>query len=110
MSVLCIKTKEKNLVLSAILAIILLFPFLSLVPATAQTPITTTIQTEMLSNNASIELSSNKKDSASFGISFDMNLNETAKKNATQIIKADNSSYKMGVLESASGDYKIISK
>lgn len=44
---LCIKTREKNLVLSAILAIILLFPFLSLVSATALLP-TTKKQTEIL--------------------------------------------------------------
>jgi hypothetical protein len=109
MFILCIKTREKNLVLSVILAIILLFPLLSLVPATAQSP-TTTIQKEMLANNACGELSSNKKDSSSFPISFDTNLNKTAKKNVTQIINFDNISDKMGVLESASGDDKIISK
>ncbi len=108
---LCIKTREKSLVLSAIFAIILLFPFLSLVSATALLPTTTTttIQTEMLANNACVELSRNEKDSSSIAISFDTNLNETAKKNVTQIINFDNSSDKMGVLESASGD-KIISK
>ena len=109
MFILCIKTREKNLVLSVILAITLLFPLLSLVPATAQSP-TTTIQKEMLANNACGELSSNKKDSSSFPISFDTNLNKTAKKNVTQIINFDNISDKMGVLESASGDDKIISK
>lgn len=115
MFILCIKTREKNLVLSVILAIILLFPLLSLVPATAQSPTTTkspttTIQTEMQANNACGELSSNKKDSSSFPISFDTNLNETAKKNVTQIINFDNISDKMGVLESASGGDNIISK
>ena len=105
---LCIKTREKNLVLSAILAIILLFPFLSLVSATALLP-TTKKQTEILVNNACVELSSNEKDSSSIAISFDTNLNETVKKNVTQIINFDNSSDKMGVLESASDD-KIISK
>jgi hypothetical protein len=111
MFILCIKTREKNLVLLAISAIIILFPFLSLVPATALLPTTTTttIQTKMLANNACLELLSNTKDSSSITISFDTNLNETMKKNVTQIINFDNSSDKMGVLESASGD-KIISK
>lgn len=77
---LCIKTREKNLVLSAILAIILLFPFLSLVSATALLP-TTKKQTEILANNVCVELSSNEKDSSSIAISFDTNLNETVKKN-----------------------------
>jgi hypothetical protein len=109
MFILCNKTREKNLVLSVILAIILLFPLLSLIPATAQSP-TTTIQTEMLANNACGALSSNKKDSSSFPISFETNLNETAKKNVTQIINFDNTSDKMRVLKSASGGDKIISK
>ena len=108
MFILCIKTREKNLVLSVILAIILLFPLSSLVPATAQSP--TTTQTEMLANNACGELSSNKKDSSSFPISFDTNLNETAKKNVTHITNFDDISDKMGVLESASDGDKIISK
>ena len=108
MFILCIKTREKNLVLSVILAIILLFPLLSLVPATAQSP--TTTQTEMLANNVCGELSSNNKDPSSFPISFDTNLNETAKKNVTHITNFDDISDKMGVLESASGGDKIISK
>jgi hypothetical protein len=106
---LYIKTREKNLIPSAILTIILLFPFLSLVQATALLP-TTTIQTEMLANNACGELSSNKKDSSSFPISFETNLNETAKKNVTQIINFDNISDKMRVLKSAFDGDKIISK
>jgi FG-GAP repeat protein len=109
MFILCNKTREKNLVLSVILAIILLFPLLSLIPATAQSP-TTTIQAEMLANNACGELSSNKKDSSSFPISFETNLNETTKKNVTQIINFDNTSDKMRVLKSASDGDKIISK
>jgi hypothetical protein len=79
-----------------------------LVSATALLP-TTKKQTEILVNNACVELSSNEKDSSSIAISFDTNLNETVKKNVTQIINFDNSSDKMGVLESASDD-KIISK
>jgi hypothetical protein len=64
----------------------------------------------MLANNACGELSSNKKDSSSFPISFETNLNETTKKNVTQIINFDNTSDKMRVLKSASDGDKIISK
>jgi hypothetical protein len=39
----------------------------------------------MLANNACLELLSNTKDSSSITISFDTNLNETMKKNVTQI-------------------------
>ena len=73
------KTKEKNIVLSAILAVILLFPLITLVPSTALLP-TTTKQTEILANNACVELSSNEKDSSSNAISLDKNLNEKPKK------------------------------
>jgi hypothetical protein len=98
------KIDEKNIILSAILAGVLLFPFI--------TSSSSTTHESVIANYAYAQLSSNDDEDSyiSAATTFDANSVRTIKKNNTQIANQDNNNNKITGMESTSKNTVFSSK